>query len=198
MENILKKYQQKFKKVREEMDHWEDLQSRLLSQFSNASSVIGRIEVIGNKRNYGGLKGVDGIEDAVLQKQMESLETILLSLKKTMLDFHSIVLSLEKMVRDSRQLVGRGSHVLSTKQLQQRVGIKPSLSDCLDGLAILQEMHSSEYRLKSSVVSALLSIALKPSSKDLGALRQLLFDQPNIPRDEVQLIYDIIFAEDIS
>lgn len=179
------------------MNHWEDLQSRLISQFSNASSIIARLQVIGDKKNYGSLRGVEGIEDAVLQKQMESLEAILLSIKNTMEDFHSIVLSLEKMVRDSRKLVRGGSHQLSTKQLQQRVGVKPSLSDCLDGLAILQEMHSSEYLLKSSVVSALLNIALKPSSKDLGALRQLLVDQPNIPRDEVQFIYDIIFAEDI-
>ncbi|KNA10594.1 hypothetical protein SOVF_142870 [Spinacia oleracea] len=197
MEGILKKYQQKFRKVREEMDRWEDLQSRLMSQFSNASSIIGRLQMIGDKKNYGSLKGVNGVEDAVLQKQMESLETILLSIKKTVEDFHSIVLSLEKMVRDSKQLVQGGSHQRSTKQLQQRVGLKPSLSDCLDGLAILLEMHNSEYLLKSSVVSALLNIALKPSSKDLGALRQLLFDQPNIPRDEVQFIYDIIFAEDI-
>ncbi|KAL2921581.1 hypothetical protein RDABS01_013072 [Bienertia sinuspersici] len=197
MEGILKKYQQRFNKFRAEMERWQDLQSLLISQFSNASSIINRLQVIGDKKNYGCLKGIDGIEDAVLQKQLESLETILLSIKKTMEDFHSIVLTLEKMVRDSRQLVQGGSHQLSTKQLQQRVGLKPSLSDCLDGLAILQEMHSSEYLLKTSVVSALLNIALKPSSKDLGALHQLLVDQPNIPRDEVQLIFDIVFAEDI-
>lgn len=110
MEGILKKYQQKFKKVREEMDNWENLQSRLISQFSNASSIIQRlqvfiflfkvsifiteiwlfwwvnyVQVIGDKKNYGNLKGVDGIEDAVLQKQMESLENNLLSMKNTML-----------------------------------------------------------------------------------------------------------------
>ncbi|XP_010671271.2 uncharacterized protein At5g43822 isoform X1 [Beta vulgaris subsp. vulgaris] len=197
MEGILKKYQQKFKKVREEMDNWENLQSRLISQFSNASSIIQRLQVIGDKKNYGNLKGVDGIEDAVLQKQMESLENNLLSMKNTMEEFHKIVLSLEKMVRDSKQLLGGGSRQPSTKQLQQRMGIKPSISDCLDGLVILQEMHKSEYLLKTSVISALLNIAFKASSNDLGALRQLLVDQPNIPRDEVQFIFDIIFAENI-
>ncbi|CAO2821420.1 unnamed protein product [Amaranthus hypochondriacus] len=196
MEGILKKYQQKFKKVRQEMDNWETLQSRLISQFSNASSIIERVQVIGDKKNYGCLKGIDGIEEAVLQNQMEALETILLSIKNTMEDFHSIVLFLEKMVKESKHLAGGGSQP-SKKQLQQRTGIKPRLSDCLDGLAILLEMHYSEYLLKVSVVSALSKIALKSSSKDLGALRQLLFDQPNIPKDEVQLIYDIIFAEDI-
>lgn len=193
----MKKYQQKFKKVREEMEHWEELQSRLVSQFSNASSIIERLQVIGDKNYYGSLKVLDGIEEAVLRKQMESLEAILLSIKKTMEGFHEIVLSLEKMVRDSKQLVRGGSHLLSIKQLQQQIGVKPSLSDCLDGLTILHEMHNSEYLLKTSVVSVLLKIAFKPSGTDLGALRQLLVDQPNVSRDEVEFIFDIIFAEEI-
>lgn len=111
-------------------------------------------------------------------------------------DFRAIVLLLEKMVRDGRQLVGGGSQ-LSARQLKQRVGVKPSLSDCLDGLTILHEMHSSEYLLKTSVVCALSKLAFKTSATDLGALQQLLIDQPNIPRDEVQFIFDIILSEEI-
>ncbi|KAL9225098.1 hypothetical protein vseg_001061 [Gypsophila vaccaria] len=202
MEEILKKQQQKFNKVRDQMQHWDDLQRRLLFQFSNASSIILRLEVLGDKNKYGGLRGVDGIENAVLCRQLESLETILLSINKTMEDFHGIVLFLEKMVRDSKQQVQGGSNRLSAKLMQQRIGVKPSLSDCLQGLAILQEMHSSEYLLKKSVISALTKIALKPSATNLatnlGALRQLLVDQPNIPKDEVQFLFDIIFSEDIS
>ncbi|KAK9732513.1 hypothetical protein RND81_04G004700 [Saponaria officinalis] len=198
MEEIVKKQQQKFNKVREQMQHWDDIQRRLIFQFSNASSIILRLEVLGDKNYYGSLRGVDGIHDAVLRKQMKSLETILVSIKKIMEDFQGIVVFLEKMVRDSKQQVQGGSNRLSTKQLQQRIGVKPSLSDCLQGLAILQEMHSSEYLLKKSVISALMKIALKPRATDLGALRQLLVDQPNIPKDEVQFLFDIIFSEDIS
>uniref|UniRef100_A0A7C9EIQ7 Uncharacterized protein n=1 Tax=Opuntia streptacantha TaxID=393608 RepID=A0A7C9EIQ7_OPUST len=196
MEAVVKKYQQKFRKVKEEMHRWEELQSRLISQFSNASSIVQRLQVIGDKKYYGSLRGVDGVEEAVLRKQLDSLETILLSINKILEDFRGIVLLLEKMVRDGRQLV-KGRSQLSTGQLKQRVGVKPSLSDCLDGLSILHEMHSSEYILKTSVVCALSKLTLKMSATDLGALHQLLIDQPNIPRDEVQFIFDIIFSEEI-
>ena len=40
--------------------------------------------MIGDKKYYGRLRGVDGIEAAVLQKQLDSLETILRSIKNTM------------------------------------------------------------------------------------------------------------------
>nr|GMD56620.1 uncharacterized protein At5g43822-like [Ipomoea batatas] len=83
--------------------------------------------------------------------------------------FHSIVLSFEKIVRDSRQQVKGGSAQPTVKQLQQRIGIKPSLADCLDGLTILSEMHQSDV------------------TDDLSVLQQLLVDQPNIPKEEVNL-----------
>ncbi|XP_058180709.1 uncharacterized protein At5g43822-like isoform X2 [Rhododendron vialii] len=179
MEGMVKKYQQKFRKVKDEMSRWDELQSRLLSQFRNASSIIERLQLIQNPKNYGALKCVGSIEDMVLRKQMESLENILLSMDKTM------------------HLVKGGSVQAAPKQLQQRIGIKPCLADCLEGLIHVYEMHQSEYLLKSSIVSALPVLALKPSGSDLGALQQLLVDQPNIPREEVQLIYDIVFAEEI-
>ncbi|KAI8524427.1 hypothetical protein RHMOL_Rhmol13G0149500 [Rhododendron molle] len=181
---MVKKYQQKFRKVKDEMSRWDELQSRLLSQFQNASSIIERLQLIQNPKNYGALKCVGGIEDAVLRKQMESLENILLSMNKTMKEFHSIVLFLEKTLHDGKQLVKGGSVQATPKQLQQRVGIKPCLADCLDGLSHVYEMHQSEYLLKSSILSALPVLALKPSGSDLGALQQLLVDQPNIPREE--------------
>ncbi|OIT21057.1 PREDICTED: uncharacterized protein At5g43822-like [Nicotiana attenuata] len=196
MENIVKKYQQRFRKVKEEMDTWNDLQSRLLSQFTNASSIIQRLQILQDSKNYGTLRCVEGIEEAVLLKQMDSLQTILLSMNQTLENFCSVVLSLEKMVRDGRQLVKGGSTQVTVKQLQQRVGVKPSIADCLDGLKLLCEMHQSEYHLKLSVISA---VALKPSATDdLGALQQLLVDQPNIPKEEVNFIFDIIFAEEMA
>ncbi|XP_057498624.1 uncharacterized protein At5g43822-like isoform X1 [Actinidia eriantha] len=197
MERMVKKYQQKFGKVKEEMNRWDELQSRLLSQFQNASFIIERLQVIQNPKSYGALKFIGGIEDMLLRKQMESLETILLSTNKTLEEFHGIVIFLEKSLRDGRQLVKGGSIQATPKQLQQRIGIKPSLADCLDGLSLLHEMHQSEYLLKSSIISVLSGLALKPSSSDLGALQKLLVDQPNIPKEEVQFIFDIVFAEEI-
>ncbi|XP_047253233.1 uncharacterized protein At5g43822 isoform X2 [Capsicum annuum] len=220
MEVVVKKYQQRFRKVKEERENWNELQSRLISQFTNASSIIQRLQVLTqffchvpeaasnsrglfillfhplikecifmqilqDSKNYGALQCVEGIQEAVLLKQMNSLQTILFSMNETMEKFHSVVLSLEKLVRDGRQLIKGGSVQITVKQLQQRIGIKPCIADCLDGLNLLSEMHQSEYRLKLSVISALSAVALKHSgSDDLGALQQLLVDQPNIPKEE--------------
>ncbi|XP_022735895.1 uncharacterized protein At5g43822-like isoform X6 [Durio zibethinus] len=126
MEAIIKKYQQKFRKAKDEMSKWDELQSRLISQFRNATSIIARLEIIQNPKNYASLNSVGGIEVAVLRKQMDTLQTILLSMKNTI------------------------------------------------------------YFLKSSLVSALSTLALKPNSSDLGALQQLLVDQPNILNEEGQ------------
>ncbi|THG13761.1 hypothetical protein TEA_022807 [Camellia sinensis var. sinensis] len=158
------------------------------------------LHVIQNPKNYGALKCIAGIEDLVLRKQMESLESILLSMNQTLVQF----------------LVKAGSIQAAPKQLQQRIGMKPSLADCLDALSLIYEMHQSEYILKASIVLALSALALKPRyakrcssslylgirkpslcGSDLGALQQLLVDQPNIPKEEVQSIFDIVFAEEI-
>lgn len=153
--------------------------------------------MIQDPKNHGSLKNISGIGDAIFAKQMESLQSIMLSMNKTLEEFNGVVLSIAKTLRDGRQLVKGGPVQLTAKQLQQRIGIKPSLADCLEGLRLLLEMHQSEYLLKSSVVSALATLTLKPSASDLGALQQLLIDQPNIPKEEVQDIYDIVFAEEI-
>ncbi|KAF8377455.1 hypothetical protein HHK36_030833 [Tetracentron sinense] len=144
MEAMVRKYQQKFRKVRDEMDRWNELQSQLLRQFKNASSIIERLQVLQEPKNYGGLACISGISEMLVAKQMESLETILLSMKKTVEEFHGVVLSLEKILRDGRQLVKGGSMPLTVKQMQLQVGVKPSLADCLEGLTILHEMHHSE------------------------------------------------------
>ncbi|XP_071732061.1 uncharacterized protein At5g43822-like [Rutidosis leptorrhynchoides] len=197
MEAMVKKYQLKFKRVKEEMDRWDDIQARLISQFRNASSIIGRLQLLEEPKNYGSLKNVDNIKDGILTKQMESLQTIMLSMNRTLEELSSVVFSLSKTHRDAKQQVKGGSIQASVKQLTNRIGIKPSLADCLEGLRLLHEMYQSEYLLKSSVISALSTLALKPSVKDLNDLEQLLVDQPNIRKEEVQTIYDIIFAEEI-
>ncbi|KAH7682341.1 Casein Kinase 2 substrate protein [Dioscorea alata] len=193
MEPMMKKFQQKYRRARDEMDRWDELQSRLVSQFVNASSIIDRLDVLRDTKNYGILGSVNGIKETLLGKQMEALEMIFCSMKETMKEFYGIVMSFEKIASDGNQLLRGGS--IPTAQKQLKIGIWPSLEECVDGLQTIHEMHQSEYLLKSSIVS---SLTWKCSASDIGALRQLLMDQPNISTDEVQSIFEIIFAEDIS
>ncbi|XP_031744201.1 uncharacterized protein At5g43822 isoform X3 [Cucumis sativus] len=163
MEAMVKKYQQRFRKFKDEMDRWDELQVRLISQFQNASSIIGRLQLLQDPKNFGSLSGMDGIVEALLAKQMESLQLSFSSIKKTMEELGNIVNSMEKIYRDGKQLVKGGSNQPSIKQLQQKVGLKPSLEDCLNGLMLLCHMHRSEYNLKESIVSALPELFWKAS-----------------------------------
>ncbi|KAK9100352.1 hypothetical protein Scep_023782 [Stephania cephalantha] len=144
MEKLVKKYQQKFNKVKDEMERWDQLQSRLLSQFRNASSIIERLPVLQDHKNYGVLKQVDGAREGILAKQMLSLEGILHNIKMIIEEFHGIVMSLEKVLQDGRQLVKGGSMLLTQYQMQLPVGIRPSVADCIEGLRTLHEMHNDE------------------------------------------------------
>lgn len=193
MEALVRKVQQRLRKAREEMDRWEDLNSRLLSQFSNAAAIISRLPVLGEAKNYGALRFVPNTREDLLGKQMESLELIFVSMWETLEEFNGVVKALNKALRDTNQMV-RGGSALTAKQMQLQVGILPTIADCLNGLRTLCDMHQAEYALKSSIISLL---TWKSSSSDIAALRQLLVDQPNIPKDEVQSIFDIIFADEI-
>lgn len=46
MESLVRKYQQKYRKVEGEMKRWDELQSRLLSHFGSATSIVDRLEVL--------------------------------------------------------------------------------------------------------------------------------------------------------
>ncbi|XP_039124531.1 uncharacterized protein At5g43822 isoform X2 [Dioscorea cayenensis subsp. rotundata] len=177
MEAMMKKFRQKYRRARDEMDRWDELQSRLVSQFVNACSIIDRLEVLRDTKNYGILGSVNGIKETLLGKQMEALEMIFCSMKETMKEFYGTVMSFEKIASDGNQLLRGGS--IPTAQKQLKIGIWPSLEECVDGLRTIHEMHRSD-------------------ASDIGALRQLLMDQPNISTDEVQSIFEIIFAEEIS
>lgn len=47
MEAVIRKWQQKFRKAKEEMNKWEAFQVGWVSRFSKASSIIQRLEVAG-------------------------------------------------------------------------------------------------------------------------------------------------------
>lgn len=189
----MRKVQQRVRKAQEEMDQWDDLNTRLLSQFSNATAVISRLQVLREDKNYGPLRGVPNIKEDLMGKQMESLEQIFFSIRQTLEKFSGVLKALNKALHDTNLMV-RGGSALTAKQMQLQVGILPTIAECLDGLRTLCEMHQAEFALKSSVISLL---TWKSSSSDIAALHQLLVDQPNIPKDEVQSIFDIIFADEI-
>ncbi|KAG6510087.1 hypothetical protein ZIOFF_028095 [Zingiber officinale] len=169
METVMRKVQQKYKKLREEMGRWDELQSGLLSHFHSASSIIDRLRV--------------------------SFFSVLHIVKNFIVweEFHAVVLSLEKIARDANQLV-KGGSALTPQQMKLQIGLWPSLDYCLEGLRTIYEMHQSEYTLKLSLVT---SLTLKSTSAEIAAMNQLLVDQPNIPKDQVQAIFDRIFAEEI-
>ncbi|XP_039826239.1 uncharacterized protein At5g43822-like isoform X2 [Panicum virgatum] len=150
-------------------------------------------KVLGEDKNYGALRSVPNIPEDLMGKQIENLELMFVSMRETLERLNGIVRALNKALRDTNQMV-RGGSALTAKQMQLQVGILPTIAECLDGLRTLCEMHQAEFALKSSVISLL---TWKSSSSDIAALRQLLVDQPNIPKDEVQSIFDIIFADEI-
>ncbi|XP_022774637.1 uncharacterized protein At5g43822-like [Durio zibethinus] len=79
-------------------------------------------------------------------------------------EFRMVVLSLEKLQHDGKQLAKGCSNQMSTKQLQQRIGVKLFPTNCIDGLMLLHEIHFAEYVLISSLVSVLSALALKHKS----------------------------------
>ncbi|KAF9599049.1 hypothetical protein IFM89_033656 [Coptis chinensis] len=110
-------------------------------------------------------------------------------------DFQGIVMSLEKIFRDGSRHLANAS---SRKQTELRIGIRPSIAVCIEGLKVVYEMHESEYLLKLSIVSSLTSKIPPPRQSseffgDVGALRQLLIDQPNIPKEEAKKSFTKLF-----
>ncbi|EOA14622.1 hypothetical protein CARUB_v10027881mg [Capsella rubella] len=162
MEAVIKKWQQKFRKGKDEMEKWDALQVRWVSLFRNASSIIQRLQEIQNHGSYGALRCLKGIEDAVVQQQMGQLDYLLRSMRNVLEEFWGCVLTLKKLHRDGLHLLEVES---SKRRVKERIGVKPCIADCLEGLSILFDMHQSD-------------------PGDLNALQYLVVDQPNIPKDE--------------
>nr|CAB3495215.1 unnamed protein product [Digitaria exilis] len=143
MEAVVRKVQQRVRKVQEEMDLWDNFNSRLLTNFNRATLVIGRLKVIGEDKDYGSLRGVDNIREDLMGKQIEILELLFVSLRETLEKLNGVVKALNKALRDTTQMV-RGGSALTAKQMQLQVGLLPTIAECLDGLRILCEMHQAE------------------------------------------------------
>jgi len=116
MEAVVRKVQQRVRKAREEMDLWDDLNSRLLTNFDRTAVVIGRLPVLGEDKNYGALHSVANIPDDLMGKQIESLELMLVSMRETLEKLNGVVRALNKALRDTKQMV-RGGSALTVKQI---------------------------------------------------------------------------------
>ncbi|CAM6104064.1 unnamed protein product [Calypogeia fissa] len=190
MERLVRKYEQSFRRAKEEMVTWAALQDRLLKQFGNAIAILERLPVVVTPTNYGVFIEEKSMAIArdLPTAQMESLELIFKAITNTMGELKRVRNSLEKIWCDGQQLL-RAEKQLTPQQQHQRVGPRPSLQDCLDGLFSIYEMHRDEYNLKIALVSAL---TYDIKSEDVVLLQTLVAEEPNIPSNEMQHILDLI------
>lgn len=188
----MKKFEQRYRRALDYHNSWEELQSRLLKQFGNASAILERLPVLLEGKNYGILENMTSIVQALPAMQVEQLELILRSMHSTLAELEKLVKSFEKLWRDGVGLLK--AEKITTQQSEQRVGPRPSLNDCLKGLHDLYVMHRDEHKLKLAIVS---SLSYESRSDDVGALQVVLHDQPNLPPDEVKRIFEVIAAGDI-
>ncbi|MCO5554050.1 hypothetical protein L7F22_007576 [Adiantum nelumboides] len=106
-------------------------------------------------------------------------------------DFERIKDAFKRLWHESSQLLRAEKLQSTSSQAQQRFGLGPSLNECIEGLENLFIMHRDEYQLKVACVNAL---AYNSSSNDVSALQSILADQPSIPPDEAQFIFDFFYA----
>ncbi|KAH7387588.1 hypothetical protein KP509_16G031200 [Ceratopteris richardii] len=187
MDKLLRKYAQKYKRAREEVDKWNQSQTHFLNLFSNLVSVLERLPILMDNSNYGVLEKVDGMVQDLPGKQLVTAESIFIALNKTCKEFEGNKEALKRLWHESTQILKAEKVQSTSPQAQKRFGLGPSLNECITGLENLYTMHKDEYELKVAVVNA---ISYKSSPNDLAAFQRILTDQPNIPPDEVPFIFD--------
>jgi len=143
-------------------------------------------------KNYGIMDSMTSILQAMPAMQIEQLELILRSMQSTIVELEKIVKSFEKLWRDGMGLLK--AEKITAQQSEQRVGPRPSLNDCFQGLHDLYIMHRDEHKLKLAIIS---SLSYESRSDDVCALQVVLQDQPNLPPNEVKRIFEVIAAGDI-
>ncbi|XP_024514928.1 uncharacterized protein At5g43822-like [Selaginella moellendorffii] len=187
MERLVKKYEQRYKRANECVARWNTSQGKLLGLFSNAAAVIQRFPLLLSRDCFEELEG----RDDLVGKQAESLEKILSIMRETLLDLEDVCKDFEKLWRDAANLLKNEKPKPTRQQVQQRFGSRPSLEDCVSGLKDLYAMHRDEYALKADIIS---SLTYDTKANDIVAMQTVLADQPNLPPDEVETIFNMVFA----
>eukprot|EP00250_Pteridium_aquilinum_P012146 c20534_g1_i1 orf=345-932(-) len=191
MDQLLRKFGQKYKKAKEEADKWNNLQTQFLGLFGNAVTILERLPMLMDTNNFGALKEVQGMVKDLPAKQLETLESLFIALHKTLNDFARIKDAFKRLWLESSQLLKAEKLKSTSNQAQQRFGLGPSLNECIEGLENLFVMHRDEYQLKVASVNAL---TYKSSPVNMVAMQSILADQPSIPPDEVKFIFDFFDA----
>lgn len=191
MDRLLKKFAQKYKRAKEEIDKWDNVQAEFVNIFGNAIVILERLPMLMDSSNYGSLKELEGMVNDLPAKQLESLENLFAALHQTLNDFKKIRDALERLWHESSQFLKAEKLQSSSSQAQQRFGLGPSLNECIEGLGNLYTMHKDEYNLKVASVNCL---SYNTSAADMVFVQNVLADQPSIPQDEVRFIFDFFYA----
>ncbi|KAE8076945.1 hypothetical protein FH972_015562 [Carpinus fangiana] len=184
----------KFQKFRQELNHWDHLQHQLVSQFKELCSLVKRARVVREWANYDPLSYLDDINQIVgrlVRDTDYSGKITEVSMEKTLAEFHEVVCTIGRVYEESRLEIEACLSELGAEQVHQPIGIKPNLTERLDKLLVLYNMHKSEYLLKRDVVSAITGIEYKPSDDLLCTLERILIAQPRITKDTVDSFLDI-------
>lgn len=191
MERLVKKYEQWYRRALDQHNKWQIHQSELLKQFANATAIIERLPVLLNSKNYGVLEKLPMIQKTLQASQIFDLERIRRLMQSTLVEMEKIAKSFEKLERDGAGLLV--TEKFTKEQFEERVGSRPSLNICTGGLHNLYIMHRDELKLKVGIIS---SLHYESRSEDLRDFERVLRDQPNLPPDEVEQIFERVLGDE--
>mmetsp|Transcript_29330 Transcript_29330/g.56297 ORF Transcript_29330/g.56297 Transcript_29330/m.56297 type:complete len:194 (+) Transcript_29330:384-965(+) len=182
-DKVFCKYQSLYGKAREILLSWDATQALALALISNAANVIERLPALTAIINYGNLQAMPEVAEAVLSKQMESLESTLQRMQAQLTEFMQYCLQLERIAQEGRQFL-QGIHPAPPMGGCTRRGASPSIAECQEGLDDLWHMHRDEWAVKKELIAA---IRWDSSEAELSQIQIIFRAQPNIPPDCVQL-----------